>query len=49
VPVRRYGHPLDIGAAVAYLASDDASYVIGQMIVVDGGVLSQLTSRDMPI
>jgi 3-oxoacyl-[acyl-carrier protein] reductase len=49
VPMRRYGHPLDIGAAVAYLASDDASFIAGEMIVVDGGVLAQLTPRDMPI
>jgi 3-oxoacyl-[acyl-carrier protein] reductase len=49
VPMRRYGHPLDIGAAVAYLASDDASFVTGEMIVVDGGVLAQLTPRDMPV
>jgi len=49
VPMRRYGHPLDIGAAVAYLASDDASYITGQMIVVDGGVLAQLTPRNTPV
>jgi 3-oxoacyl-[acyl-carrier protein] reductase len=49
VPMRRYGHPLDIGAAVAYLASDDASYITGQMVVVDGGVLAQLTPRDTPV
>ena len=49
VPVLRYGHPLDIGAAVAYLASDDASFIIGQMIVVDGGVLAQLTPRNTPV
>ena len=47
--MRGYGHPLDIGAAVAYLASDDASYITGETIVSDGGVLAQLTPRDMPI
>ena len=39
VPMRRMGGVDDIAAAVAYLASDDASYVTGQEIVVDGGFL----------
>ncbi len=39
VPMRRMGSVEDIAAAVAYLASDDASYVTGQEIVVDGGFL----------
>jgi 3-oxoacyl-[acyl-carrier protein] reductase len=39
VPMRRMGGVDDIAAAVAYLASDDAAYVTGQEIVVDGGFL----------
>jgi len=39
VPMRRMGSVDDIAAAVAYLASDDARYVTGQEIVVDGGFL----------
>jgi 3-oxoacyl-[acyl-carrier protein] reductase len=39
VPIRRMGRVDDIAAAVAYLASDDACYVTGQEIVVDGGYL----------
>ena len=39
VPMRRMGGVDDIAAAVAYLASDDAGYVTGQEIVVDGGFL----------
>ncbi len=37
LPVARWGKPADIAAAVAWLASDDASYVTGQHIMVDGG------------
>lgn len=39
VPMQRMGGVDDIAAAVAYLASDDAAYVTGQEIVVDGGFL----------
>jgi NAD(P)-dependent dehydrogenase (short-subunit alcohol dehydrogenase family) len=39
VPMGRAGSVEDIAAAVAYLASDDARYVTGQEIVVDGGFL----------
>ncbi|MDE9365152.1 SDR family oxidoreductase [Luteipulveratus sp. YIM 133132] len=37
-PLKRLGVPDDIGSAVAFLASDDASWVTGQTIVLDGGV-----------
>ena len=37
-PVQRAGSPDDIAAAVAYLASDDAAFVTGTHIVVDGGM-----------
>lgn len=39
-PLRRLGTPYDIAAAVAYLVSDDASWVTGQVITVDGGLLA---------
>jgi len=36
-PVRRVGLPEDIAAAAAFLASDEASYITGQTLYVDGG------------
>lgn len=43
IPLNRLGLPLEIGAVVAFLASEDASYIIGQTIYVDGGITSQLS------
>lgn len=38
IPLRRYGEPADVGPAVVYLASDEASWVTGQILSVNGGV-----------
>jgi NAD(P)-dependent dehydrogenase (short-subunit alcohol dehydrogenase family) len=36
--MRRYGKPDDIAAAMAFLASDDAGYITGQVLRVNGGM-----------
>lgn len=39
-PAQRAGDPHDIGAAAAYLASDDAGYCMGTELLVDGGLVA---------
>jgi NAD(P)-dependent dehydrogenase (short-subunit alcohol dehydrogenase family) len=41
VPLGRWGEPEDIGRVAAFLASDDAGYISGQAIVVDGGMTAR--------
>jgi NAD(P)-dependent dehydrogenase (short-subunit alcohol dehydrogenase family) len=41
VPLGRHGRPDEIGATVAFLASDDASYITGHTLGVTGGVVSR--------
>jgi 3-oxoacyl-[acyl-carrier protein] reductase len=37
IPARRLGRPEELGALVAFLASEQAAYITGQSIVADGG------------
>jgi gluconate 5-dehydrogenase len=41
-PVGRWGEPAEIAAAAVFLASDEASYVTGQKLIVDGGMTTAL-------
>lgn len=41
IPLGRIGEPADVAAAVAYLASDDAKFVTGAELLVDGGLIAQ--------
>lgn len=40
IPLERLGSPADVAAAVAFLSSDHAAYITGQVIVVDGGMVT---------
>jgi len=52
IPMARYGEPTEIAAAALFLASEDAGYITGQTIAVDGGFtiaglrVKDLTARD---
>jgi 3-oxoacyl-[acyl-carrier protein] reductase len=39
IPLKRGGTAEDVANAVAFLVSDDASYITGQVLMVDGGML----------
>lgn len=40
IPVRRLGQPLDVAQAAAFLLSDDAGYINGTSLVLDGGTMA---------
>lgn len=40
IPMRRYGRPEEVAALVAFLMSDEASYINGSIYTVDGGVMA---------
>jgi NAD(P)-dependent dehydrogenase (short-subunit alcohol dehydrogenase family) len=49
IPQGRLGHVLEIGAVVAFLASSESSYLVGQTLYVDGGITAQLSPPGSPI
>jgi NAD(P)-dependent dehydrogenase (short-subunit alcohol dehydrogenase family) len=46
IPIGFAGAPIDIARAVAFLASDDSRYIVGQTLVVDGGTTSWMPFND---
>ena len=49
VPLGRIGEPLDMTGAALFLASDDAGYITGETLRVDGGMLAQQRSATVDI
>jgi len=49
VPLGRIGEPIDMTGAALFLASDDANYITGDIIKVDGGMLAQQRSATVDI
>ncbi len=41
VPMKRWGEPSEIGAVIGFLASDEASFMTGSIVVVDGGLTAR--------
>jgi NAD(P)-dependent dehydrogenase (short-subunit alcohol dehydrogenase family) len=41
IPLGRWGRPEEIGSLAVYLCSDDAGFITGTDIVIDGGWLAQ--------
>ena len=39
-PMQRIGQPAEVAAAIAWLSSEEASFVTGQNLLVDGGIMS---------
>lgn len=49
VPMRRAGKPQDVAPAVRFLASDEASFITGQVLAIDGGWVMGRFPRESPI
>ena len=49
VPLGRIGEPFDMTGGALFLASDDASYITGDVLRIDGGMLAQQRSATVDI
>ena len=46
-PLGRLGKPEEVGKLVAFLASDDSSFITGETVRIDGGVMAYLARRNV--
>jgi len=46
IPIKRAASPDEIAAVIVFLTSSDASYIVGQNIAVDGGLMATTGSPD---
>ena len=46
-PLGRLGKPEEVGKLVVFLASDDSSFITGETIRIDGGVMAYMAWRDV--
>ena len=47
IPAGRFGHPEEIAAAIAFVAADEAAFMVGANLVVDGGVTCSTGHPDL--
>ncbi len=48
IPLGRMGHPSEMASVIAFLASDDASYMSGAIITADGGITAHTGQPNVP-
>jgi len=41
ITMKRYSYPEDVKGTAAFLASSDSDYMMGQLIMIDGGMIMQ--------
>ena len=49
IPMRRRGEPSELGGALVYLASEASSYMVGETLYIDGGLLPQVDYTYKPL